>query len=235
MKLPLVTIFLLASCCLAAAAEDSAAKVHFIRASGEATVHAKPDRAQVSIGVVTQAPTAQAASAQNATQTSAVLDAVKRALGSNGEIKTSGYSISPQYQYTNGRPPKITGYQASNSVLATVDDLSLTGKVVDAASDAGANNITGISFSLRDDNAIRAQALAEAALKARSAAEAIAKALNVHIARVLEADTTEAPVVRPMNKAFAMMSEGAAPRAPTPIEPGDLDVRASVTVSFEVQ
>jgi uncharacterized protein len=235
MKLPLVTIFLLASCCLAAAAEDSAAKVHFIRASGEATVHAKPDRAQVSIGVVTQAPTAPAASAQNATQTSAVLDAVKRALGSNDEIKTSGYSISPQYQYTNGRPPKITGYQASNSVLATVDDLSLTGKVVDAASDAGANNITGISFSLRDDNAIRAQALAEAALKARSAAEAIAKALNVHIARVLEADTTEAPVVRPMNKAFAMMSEGAAPRAPTPIEPGDLDVRASVTVSFEVQ
>jgi uncharacterized protein len=234
MKLSRVTIFLLASC-LAAAAQDSASKVHSVRASGEATVSAKPDRAQISIGVVTQAPTAQAASAQNATQTSAVLDAVKRALGSNGEIKTSGYSISPQYQYTNGRPPKITGYQASNSVLATVDDLSLTGKVVDAASDAGANNITGISFSLRDDNAIRAQALAEAALKARSAAEAIAKALNVHIARVLEADTTEAPVVRPMNKAFAMMSEGAAPRAPTPIEPGDLDVRASVTVSFEVQ
>lgn len=235
MKLPRVTIFLLASCCLAAAAQDSAGKVHFIRASGEATVHAKPDRAQISIGVITQAPTAQAASAQNATQTSAVLDAVKRALGSNGEIKTSGYSISPQYQYTNGRPPKITGYQASNSVLATVDDLSLTGKVIDAASDAGANNVTGISFSLRDDNAIRAQALAEAALKARSAADAIAKALNVRITRVLEADTTEAPIVRPMNKAFAMMSEGAAPRAPTPIEPGDLDVRASVTVSFEVQ
>ena len=209
--------------------------MHSIRASGEATVRAKPDRAQISIGVVTQAPTAQAASAQNATQTAAVLDAVKRALGANGEIKTSGYSISPQYQYTNGRPPKITGYQANNSVLATVNDLSLTGKVIDAASDAGANNITGISFSLRDDNAIRAQALAEAALKARSAAEAIAKALNVRITRVLEADTTEAPVVRPMNKAFAMMAEGAAPRAPTPIEPGDLDVRASVTVTFEVQ
>jgi hypothetical protein len=235
MKLSWLTVLLLASGCLAAAAQDSAAKVHFIRASGEATARAKPDRAQVSIGVVTQAPTAQAASAQNATQTSAVLDAIKRGLGSSGEIKTSGYSISPQYQYTNGRPPKITGYQASNTVLITVNDLSLTGKVIDAANEAGANEITGISFSLRDDNAIRAQALAEAAVKARSAAEAIAKALNVHITAVLEADTTEAPVVRPMNKAFAMMSEGAAPRAPTPIEPGDLDVHASVTVSFEVQ
>jgi uncharacterized protein YggE len=235
MKLPCVTVLLLASGCLAAAAQDSAAKVHFIRASGEATVRAKPDRAQISIGVVTQAPTAQAASAQNATQTSAVLDAVKRGLGSNGEIKTSGYALSPQYQYTNGRPPKITGYQASNTVLTTVNDLSLTGKVIDAANEAGANEITGISFSLRDDNAIRAQALAEAAVKARSAAEAIAKALNVHITAVLDADTTEAPVVRPMNKAFAMMSEVAAPRAPTPIEPGDLDVHASVTVRFEVQ
>ncbi len=228
-------ILLLASCCLAAAAQNGAAKVRFIRASGEATVRAKPDRAQISIGVVTQAPTAQAASTQNATQTSAVLDAVKRGLGSNGEIKTSGYSISPQYQYTNGRPPKITGYQANNTVLTTVNDLSLTGKVIDAANEAGANEITGISFSLRDDNAIRAQALAEAALKARAAAEAIAKALGVHITAVLEADTTEAPIVRPMNKAFAMMSDRAAPSAPTPIEPGDLDVRASVTVSFEVQ
>jgi uncharacterized protein len=229
------TVILLGSCCLAAAAQDRTARVHSIRASGEATVRAKPDRAQISIGVVTQAPSAQAASAQNATQTSAVLDALKRALGPSGEIKTSGYSISPQYQYANGRPPKITGYQASNSVLTSVNDLSLTGKVIDAANEAGANDITGISFSLRDDNAIRAQALAEAALKARSAAEAIAKALNVHITSVLEADTTEAPVVRPMNKAFAMMAEGAAPRAPTPIEPGDLDVRASVTVTFEVQ
>src|SRR6478672_7316735 len=235
MKLSRVTILLLASCCLAVAAQDSAAKVHFVRASGEATVRAKPDRAQISIGVVTQAPTAQAASAQNATQTAAVLDAVKRGLDSSGEIKTSGYSISPQYQYTNGRPPKITGYQASNTVLTTVNDLSLTGKVIDAANEAGANEITGISFSLRDDNAIRAQALAEAALKARSAAEAIAKALNVQITAVLEADTTEAPIVRPMNKGFAMMAEGAAPRAPTPIEPGDLDVHASVTVTFEVQ
>ena len=234
MKLPLVTM-LLAACSFPATAQDKAAKVHSIRASGEATVRAKPDRAQITIGVVTQAPTAQAAAAQNATQTTAVLDALKRSLGANGEIKTSGYSISPQYQYANGRPPKITGYQANNSVLTTVNDLSLTGKIIDAANEAGANDITGISFSLRDDSAIRAQALADAAGKARSAAEAIAKALNLRITGVLEADTTEAPIVRPMYKAFSMAAEGAAPRAPTPIEAGDIDVRASLTVTFEVQ
>ena len=233
MKLPLVMI-LLAACSFTATAQDKVAKVNSIRASGEATVHAKPDRAQISIGVMTQAPTAQAAAAQNATQTTAVLNALKRSLGASGEIKTSGYSISPQYQYANGRPPKITGYQANNTVLTTVNDLSLTGKIIDAANEAGANDITGISFSLRDDSAVRAQALGEAALKARSAADAIAKAMNVHIVGMLQADTTEAPIVRPMSKAFSMMAEGAAPRAPTPIEAGDIDVRASVTVTFEV-
>jgi uncharacterized protein len=66
-------------------AQDTAKLSHVVRASGDATVTAKPDRAQVTIGVLSQAPTAQAASAQNATQTTAVLDAVKRALGGNGQ------------------------------------------------------------------------------------------------------------------------------------------------------
>src|SRR5665213_3095022 len=86
-------------------------KVHFVRASGEATVKVKPDRAEISIGVINQSPTAQEAAAKNATETKQVLDAVKQTLGPAGQIKTTGYSISPQYQYTNGRPPKITGYQ----------------------------------------------------------------------------------------------------------------------------
>jgi len=210
------------------------AKVHFVRASGEATVTVKPDRAQISIGVVNQNPTAQAAAAANATQTSQVIEVIKRTLGQGGELKTSGYSLSPQYQFTTGRSPKITGYQASNSVMVVVNDLSLLGKVIDAASESGANNINGVSFSLKDETAARAQALAEAAVKARAAAEAIAKALNVHIVGILEAESGEAPAFRPMMKSFnAMASVNVG--APTPIEAGDLDIHATVTVTLEVQ
>jgi uncharacterized protein YggE len=208
-------------------------KVHFVRATGEATISARPDRAQISIGVLTQNPTAQAAAAANATQTTQVIEAIKRTLGQAGELKTAGYSISPQYQYTAGRAPKITGYQASNTVLIIVHDLSLLGKVIDAASDSGANNINGVTFSLKDDTAVRNQALAEAAGKARAAAEAIAKALNTHVVGVLEAETAEVPVIRPMMRSFSAMAPG--PSAPTPIEPGDLDIHASVTVTLEVQ
>jgi uncharacterized protein YggE len=209
------------------------AKVHFVRATGEATVTARPDRAQISIGVLTQASTAQAAASANAAQTIQVIDAIKRTLGESGELKTSGYSISPQYQYTAGRAPKTTGYQASNTVLIIVNDLALLGKVIDAASDSGANNINSVSFSLKDDSHVRNQALAEAASKARTAAESIAKALNIHVVGVLEAETAETPAFRPMTRSFAAM---AAPQgAPTPIELGDLDIRATVTVTLEVQ
>jgi uncharacterized protein YggE len=209
------------------------AKVHFVRATGEATVSARPDRAQISIGVLTQASTAQAAASANAAQTTQVIDAIKRTLGEGGELKTSGYSISPQYQYTAGRAPKTTGYQASNTVLIIVNDLTLLGKVIDAATDSGANNINSVSFSLKDDSHVRNQALAEAASKARGAAESIAKALNTHVVGVLEAETAETPTFRPMTRSFAAM---AAPQgAPTPIEAGDLDIRATVTVTLEVQ
>jgi hypothetical protein len=214
-------------------AAESPARAHFVRATGEATVTAHPDRAQISIGVLTQASTAQGAATANSTQTTQVIDAIKRTLAEAGELKTTGYSISPQYQYTTGRSPKITGYQASNTVLIIVNDLALLGKVIDAASDSGANNINGVSFSLKDESHARNQALAEAASKARAAAESIAKALNTHVVGVLEAQADQAPVFRPLTRSFSAM---AAPQgAPIPIEPGDLDIHASVTVTLEVQ
>ena len=114
-----------------------------------------------------------------------------------------------------------------------MNDLPLLGKVIDAACDSGANNINGVSFSLKDETHARNQALAEAAMKARAAAEAIAKALNVQVVGVLQAETSQAPIVRPLTRSFAA---NALPQAmPTPIEPGDLDIHASVTVTLEVQ
>lgn len=207
-------------------------KVHFVRASGEATVTAKPDRAQISIGVVTRAPTAQAASAQNAQETMQVIQSLKSALGTNGNVRTTGYSISPQFDYSNqGHPPKVTGYEASNTVLVTEDDLPALGKVIDAATSAGANNINGISFMLRDDTAIRQKALVEATEKARANAETIARALNLHVTGVLQAEPTEMPVFHPMPTAMLASAKA----MPTPIESGSLDVNARVTVVLQVE
>lgn len=207
---------------------------HVVRASGEATVTAKPDRAEISIGVMNDASTAAQASSQNAKQTSAVLDSVKNAIAGHGEVKTTGYTISPQYDYSPGHPPRLTGYQARNTVLVTLDDLPATGKVIDAATGSGANNIEGVSFSLRDDSSVLAEALAQAAQKARANGEAIAKALGLRVVAVLRADTEQAPIVRPLLMARETMAVAKA-ATPTPIEPGTLDVHATVIVTLQVE
>ena len=118
-----------------------------VRATGEATLTAKPDQARLSVGVITDAATAEEAMQHNATQTTTVLDALKNVVATDGEVKTSNYSVSPQYKYEQGHSPVITGYQASNTVDVTLSDLSLIGKVIDAVGHAGANNINSIAFT----------------------------------------------------------------------------------------
>ncbi len=209
-------------------------RVHVVRASGEATVTAKPDQAEISIAVFNQAPNAQMASEQNAAEAARVLEAVKRQFRSVGQVKTGGYSISPEYQYPDRQAPKVTGYTATNTIRVNLNDLALIGKVIDAATASGANRIEGISFTLKNDEAVRSEALAEAASKARANAEAIARALNLRVIGVVEAESTQPATIRPiMMRAEAM--EKAPPNVPTPVEPGTIDIHATVQVSLEVQ
>lgn len=207
-------------------------KIHFVRASGDATIQAKPDRVQVTVGVSTQAPTAQAAAAQNASQTSKILESLKGIVHGRGEVKTIGYNLNPQYVYTPNQPPRLTHYEASNTVLVTLDDLSQTGNLIDAATASGANNISSISFTLRDSSAVYAQALAEAATKARANAEAIARALNLRVTGLLSAEPQETSPIRPIP--MARMAARSADVG-TPVEAGNLDIHAAVTVTLEVQ
>jgi uncharacterized protein YggE len=206
-----------------------------VRASGDSVVQAKPDLARVDFGVTSQGTTAQAAAAQNAKQLDAVLAALRRALGAKADIKTVGYSLNPDYRYPReGGKPEITGYTANNTVQVTTMELDTIGKLIDAATQAGANTVHRLHFSLRDEQAVRAQALAEATKKARANADAIAAALGVKVVRILLAQAGGGPVIpvqREMMRAMAMADASA---APTPIESGTLEVRASVNLVLEV-
>jgi uncharacterized protein YggE len=161
------------------------------------------------------------------------MDRLKKEIGANGRIRTINYSVNPEYSFPSGqnsRARTITGYTASNTVQVVTDDLAGIGKLVDAATAAGANHINGIQFSLRDEQAARAQALKQAAQAARANAEAIASALGVRVVRLQSAETNSSGPIRPM-----MMQEMAgAARAPTPVEPGVLEIHASVTITLEV-
>lgn len=206
-----------------------------IRVSGDARVSARPDRVQIDLGVQNQAPLSQAAAAANAQQLEAMLAAVRKAAGPGAQLKTVSYSLSPNYQYhPNGGEPTLTGYTALNVVQVTLDDLARIGDVIDAATRAGANRVQGIQFTLRDPDAVRAEALREAATRARAAADVLAAALNLRIVRVLTVEESSPQVVPVrMFKTAARAVAGPA-EVPTPVEAGTLDVSANVALTVEV-
>jgi uncharacterized protein len=206
-----------------------------IRVTGEARVSAQPDRVQIDLGVQTQAPLSQDAASANARALEAALTAVRKAAGPGAQLKTVSYSLTPNYQYhSGGGEPTITGYTALNVVQVTLDDLARSGAVLDAATRAGANRVQGIQWTLRDQDAVRAEALREAATRARAEAQVLADALALRIVRVLTVEESS-PQIVPLRThvAMARATAGVA-EAPTPVEAGTLDVGASVTLTVEV-
>ncbi|MDQ3133234.1 MAG: SIMPL domain-containing protein [Acidobacteriota bacterium] len=204
--------------------------------SGDALVQAQPDTAVAQIAAVTQAKTALEAQQENARKSDAVVRAVKQAAGAGAEVKTSGYSLQPQYAYREGQPPLIRGYEARNTITVTLADLTKVGQTIDAASAAGATNVDSLSFTLRRDRPARDQALGDATREALGKAQVIAAALGgrvVRIAEVVESDTMVRPPVPLYREASrGMLAQADAP--PTPIEPGTLDIRAQVQLVAEV-
>lgn len=199
--------------------------------TGDSIVQAQPDTAILTVAVVTQGRRALDAQQENANKSEAVVRALKSAAGAGAEIKTSGYSLQPIRVYKEGQPPIITGYEARNSVTVTMADLSKVGPVIDATSQAGANDVTGISFTLRKDRPARDQALADATREAVSKARVIAMALGGRVVRIVEVQEEGIERPRPMYEAQVMRTAA----APTPIEVGTLDITSRVQLIAEVE
>ena len=213
-------------------AEQSTSPLSSIRVTGQSTITANPDRAQIDIGVETHAAQSQAAATQNATRLTAALAALRKAVGSSGEIKTASYSLNPEYEYHPNGVRTLTGYVANNVVHITLNDLSKVGSVIDAATDAGANEVQDVRFTLSDQQAVRAQALREAVLRAQADAGVLAATLDLKVLRILTVDSSDGG--GPFQHIVPMAGRMAAAKAPTPIEPGTIDVTASVTLTVEV-
>jgi uncharacterized protein len=222
------------ACAVSATVLAQQTPVSSIRVTGDARVTAKPDRVQIDIGVTTRAPLSQDAAAQNARQVDTVLAAVRKAAGPTAVLKTISYSLNPNYQYhPNGGEPTLEGYTAVNVVQVTLDELGKIGAVIDAATQSGANHVQGIQFTLRDQDAVRAEALREAALRARAEADVLAAALGLKVLRVLTVEE-QSPRVVPV-RVYGGAPRAMATAAPaTPVEAGTLDVTADVTLSVEV-
>jgi uncharacterized protein YggE len=206
-----------------------------IEVTGQAKVSEAPDRVYIDIGVTTQAQKSEDAAAQNAGRLSTIIAAVKRAAGPGAQLTTTQYSVSPNYNYPrDGGTPTLVGYTVSNVVQVRLDDLRKIGPVIDAATQAGSNNVQDIRFALRDEEAPRREALRQAALNAQQDAATLAAALGLEVVRVQSVSEQGPSVVPiyPMAMGGLRMQAAAAPA--TPVERGTIDVNATVTLTVEV-
>jgi uncharacterized protein YggE len=207
----------------------------YVQATGEATVSAKPDQAIVEIGVTSQGATAVAVAAQNAKQTDGVLADLTKLLGDGKKLKTTSYSVRPNYRYPKpGASATINGYTATNIVEVTLDDLAQVSKVIDGATQSGANVIQNLQYRLKNPGTLRARALREAAEQAKASAEAIASGLGLRVVRVLSAEEVTPREGFGMYKRGASTPLAAEANPPTPLEVGMIEISVNLVVRVEI-
>jgi uncharacterized protein YggE len=196
-------------------------------------VKAAPDMATITFGVVTEAPTAAAAMAQNAERMTQVMAALRRAGIAERDVQTSGLNLSAQYDYQQNEPPKLRGYQAANQVTVIINDLTKVGSTADAVVSAGVNQINGISFGLKDPTAAENQARQIAVRNLQAKAALYAQALNVPLGGIRslsEGGGYAPPPPRPMYARAEMAMDAGS----TPVAAGELTVRIDITGVYDL-
>lgn len=209
------------------------APVPQIVATARGEIKVVPDRANIQISVQTRGVTAAAAAAENAKKQKAVVDAL-RALGIEAkDIATSGYNVYPEQRYEPNKEPVIVGYNVTNTLAVELKSINMVGPAIDAALDKGANMINSLQFFASNTEAARQEAITMAVRKARSDADAAARAAGGSITGVLEITVGAyyAPVPRPME--LRVKGAIASQAVDTPISPGDQTVAVDVTTRWQ--
>jgi uncharacterized protein YggE len=189
-----------------------------------------PDVATIRAGVVSQGGTAAAALADNAGRMTRVLAALRSSGIAPRDIQTATVNLSPQYRYTDGQPPAILGYQASNSVAVRFRDVAKAGAILDTLVAQGANQIDGPSLAIDQPDAALDEARTDAVKRAQARAQLYARAAGLQVARIVSISETG-------------QGDGGEPRPPmiyartnsvakTAIEAGERDVTVTVQVRF---
>ena len=232
----LVTVFAILCAAGPAAAQDAPApQIPQIVTRGDATVRRAPDRAFVVAAVEARAKAPRDAQRQNAEAMTAVQQRLTAAGVPRDAIRTLGYSLQQEFDFANGRrTPR--DYFARNSIEVRLDDVEKVGEIADLAVQAGATNIANIRFDLKDRAGAEREALRLAVVDARARAEAAATGAGRAIDRVLRIDDSgqnEPP--RPMTYAATMRASAPDQAAPTPIEAGEIEIHAQVTLTVSIK
>ena len=229
--LPLVLIMLMPV--PAAAQQATEPQQPMVVTSGEGIVKRTPDRAWVMIASEARAKTPQEAQKQNATAMTAVMDRLKGAGISAEAIKTAAIDLQPEFDYANNRQT-LRGYVARNTLEVRVDTLPKLGEIIDAAVGSGATTIGGVRFDIQDRAGAEREAIKIAVADARQRAEAAADGANMKVERIVRIEEHRGQIVEP-RPMMAMRAGMAQEAATTPVAPGELHIRAGVTLTVTIR
>jgi len=213
-------------------AVSSSSSPKTIQVTGTGTLSAAPDQALLDLAVETQASTATLATSENAAIMTNVINALTSAGISNDSIQTTSYSLTPVYSnpVNQSVAPSIIGYDAVNAIQVTLSNLGSVGKVLDQAISAGANQVQGITFTLSNTALanLQKQALQLALQDADNQAKATAAALGVTIVGPIS--VSPGYIFQPVN--YSRLNVAVSETA-TPVQPGTLQVSATVQVTYQ--
>ncbi|KKB10417.1 SIMPL domain-containing protein [Devosia chinhatensis] len=210
-----------------------------ITIEGRGEVRAAPDMATISSGVTTQGATAREALDANTEAMSELIAALKDAGIESRDIQTSGFSVNPNYVYSDARdelgytlPPRINGYQVANSVTVVVRDLEELGAILDKSVTVGANTVNGVTFSVADPSQLLDEARRAAFADARTRAELYADVAGAQLGAlesITERQDFNGPQPYPM---YARAEAQAA--ADVPVEAGEMTFAITVNVAWNL-
>lgn len=229
----LAALALLMSASAASAQPPATNEPPVVVTMGEGVVKRAPDRAWVTIAAESRAKTPGEAQKLNADAMSAVMQKLK-GVGLPAEaIRTAAYELRPEFDYANNRQT-LRGYVARNAVEVRVDDLPKLGEVLDVAVGAGATSVSGIRFDLKDRASAEQAALQRAVADARAQADTAAQAAGMKVERVVRIEVHREASMPPPRPMMAMRAEMAASAEP-PIAPGELEIKATVTLTAGIR
>jgi uncharacterized protein len=214
-----------------------------ISMSAEGKVSATPDLATVNLGVLTRGTTAAGVQDQNSKKVNQIIDFAKGLGIKKEDITTTNFNVYPQYNYASGKNT-IIGYEANQTVSVKVHGVDQStdnlGKLIDGATNNGANEVNGISLSFNDPDNLRQQARKQAIDKAKGKAQELADQAGLKLGKVVTISESSGGYPTPMpyaaNEAMGLGGAGNMMKSVAPtIEPGSQDITAQMTVVYELK
>jgi uncharacterized protein YggE len=215
-------------------AQESKTMSRVISLNGHGEVKAKPDMAVINVGVTTQAQTAREALTENTKAMEKILATLKAAGIEAKDIQTSNFSVNPRYQYdpNNVQPPRVIGYDVSNTLAVSVRKLATLGEVLDKVVSEGSNQINGIMFAIADTGKLEDEARKLAFADAERKAKLYAETTRITLGQIMSLSEGNIQPPQPVFYGKAMRADSA---SAVPIAEGEQTVAIDVNVTWEIK